>query len=320
MTPPRSPAPSRQAKAVTAFMRSTLRSLPRISDALTISFARRFFRAPPWVRAHFGAGLVRAHTDLGGVPCESIAPPTPRREGTVLYFHGGGYFCGSPLSYRHVTSTLARRIGCRVLIPDYHLAPEHPFPAAADDALAAYQELLAAGVRPERLVLVGDSAGGALVLATMAAARERGLPLPACGVCLSPWSDLAGTGDSIHENADTDALFQPGDLPRFAAIYLAGAPATDPRASPFYADLRGLPPLLVHVSGSELLRDDGLRVAAKIEAAGGYCEVFIADGLPHVWHLLLGLVPEAHRDVDAVAVFAARHLGNGRPKDAPAAD
>ena len=292
---------------VNAVMRA-LRAAPRISDAVSIRFARQFFRAPGFIRRRYTKGLKIEQGTLGGVPCEILTPNRAVNGRAVLYLHGGGYFCGSPLSYRHITGWLARKLGCRVLVPDYRLAPEHPFPAAADDALAAWASLLIEA--PEaRLALMGDSAGGALVLATMVAARDRGLALPACAVLLSPWADLALTGESYRENAATDVLFHADEMPHFASLYLGNAPADDPRASPLYADLVDLPPVLVHVSNSELLRDDGLRVCQRIEAAGGLCEKKVVEDQPHVWHLLLGLVPEAERDLKAAAAFVAKYIG-----------
>lgn len=294
-------------RLVNAVMRA-VRAAPRISDGVSIRFARRFFRAPGFVRRRFTKGLSVAQGTLGGVPCEIVAPKDVAPGRAILYLHGGGYFCGSPLSYRHLTGWLARQLGCRVLVPDYRLAPEHPFPAAADDALAAWRGLLAE-MPDAKIALMGDSAGGALALATMVAARDGGLALPACAVLLSPWADLALTGASYRENRATDVLFRAEEMPHFAALYLGDAAPDDPRASPLYADLSGLPPVLVHVSSSELLRDDGLRVCERLTAAGGSCESRVGDGLPHVWHLLLGLLPEAKRDLGAVAVFAAKHIG-----------
>jgi len=285
-----------------------VRGAPRISDGVSIRFARQFFRAPGFIRRRFTKGLTVEQGTLGGVPCEIVAPRSARADRAVLYLHGGGYFCGSPLSYRHVTGWLARKLGCRVMVPDYRLAPEHPFPAAADDALASWRALLLEW--PDaKVALMGDSAGGALALTTMVAARDQGLALPACAVLLSPWADLALTGASYQENRATDVLFRADEMPHFAALYLGDAAPDNPRASPLYADLSCLPPVLVHVSSSELLRDDGLRVSERISAAGGICETSVGEGLPHVWHLLLGLLPEAKRDLGAVAAFAARYIG-----------
>jgi acetyl esterase/lipase len=292
---------------VNAVMRA-VRAAPRISDGVSIRFARRFFRAPAFIRRRFTRGLTVEQVTLGGVPCEVLAPPRAGADRAVLYLHGGGYFCGSPLSYRHLTGWLARALGCRVFVPDYRLAPEHPFPAAADDALAAWGGL-AAGHPGAKLALIGDSAGGGLALATLVAARGRGLALPACAVLLSPWADLALTGDSNRDNAATDVLFRADEMPHFASLYLGNAPPDDPRASPLYADLSGLPPVLVHVSSSELLRDDGLRVCDRLTAAGGICESKVGEDLPHVWHLLLGLLPESARDLKAVAAFVATYIG-----------
>lgn len=295
-------------KSLVNVVMRTLRLAPRISDDVTIRFARRFFGAPAFVRRRFTRGLAVEQAVFGGVPCEVVTPPEAAQGRAVFYVHGGGYFCGTPLSYRHVTGWLARTLGCRVVAPDYRLAPEHPFPASADDVLAAWSALLG-DTTAAKIAIMGDSAGGGLALALMVTARERGLALPSCAVLLSPWTDLACTGQSVRENVKSDVLFRADELPHFASLYLGGTPADDPRASPLYATLAGLPPVLIHVSSSELLRDDGLRVCERIRTAGGRCDAKIGEGLPHVWHMLLGLLPEARRDLREAALFIAGHVG-----------
>jgi acetyl esterase/lipase len=226
----------------------------------------------------------------------------------VLYFHGGGYVACSPRTHRSITAALARRLDARAFGLDYRLAPEHPFPAALDDALQAYQWLLSQGISPGAIALAGDSAGGGMVLATLLRTREAGLPYPGCGVCFSPWTDMLGSGPSLLGNAATDFLLQPEDVPRFARLYLGKADPRDPLASPLYADLRGLPPLLVQVSESEILLDDTRAIHRRCQLAGIASTLSTYPGMPHVWQLLGSWVPETNAALGEAADFIRRHL------------
>lgn len=240
----------------------------------------------------------------------------PRR--TLLYFHGGAYIMGSPATHRHLTYRLARQSAARVFALDYRLAPEHPFPAAVDDAVACYRWLLDRGVAPESLVLGGDSAGGGLTLAALVALRDAGLPLPAAAICLSPWTDLAATGQSIRTNADADPMFNVTALGGLAAHYLGNTAPTHPLVSPLYADLRGLPPLLIQVGSTEILLDDSRRIAERARAAGVSAEIEIWSHMPHVWHLFAPRLPEGRRAIAKLGRFiAAREAA--RPLDRAAA-
>ena len=222
----------------------------------------------------------------------------------VLFLHGGGYVSCSPLTHRPITAALARDTGCRVLALDYSLAPEHQFPKAFNQAVAAIHWLIIRGSKAHEIAVVGDSAGGGLVVALLAALSEREpKALPRCGVAFSPWTDLAGTGQSLKENDGRCAMFHFENIGEFAAAYLGDAPADDPRASPMYANLSGLPPLLLHVSSSELLLDDARRVNASIQQNGGESVLRIFDGVPHGWQLLDGLVPEARASLAEAASF-----------------
>jgi acetyl esterase/lipase len=216
----------------------------------------------------------------------------------LLYLHGGGYFAGSPQTHRPITGWFARA-GFAVFAPDYRLAPEHPFPAALDDARAAYGGLLAAGHAAARLVVAGDSAGGGLALALLLALRDADVALPAAGCLFSAWTDLAGTGASMQENAQIDAMFWPEGLPQAAAFYLNGADPRTPYASPLYGDYAGLPPLLLHVGERELLRDDSVRVAARAPGA----QLRVWPVVPHVWQLLHAFLPEARESLTIAAGF-----------------
>ena len=223
----------------------------------------------------------------------------------VLYLHGGGYLFGSPKTHRQVLIAMAKAFRAPAYGLDYRLAPEHPFPAAVEDAAKAYQWLLAR--HPEAgIVLAGDSAGAGLAIATAVGVRDAGLKLPAAIVAFSPYSDLAVTGASVEANAKSCAMFTPRAIREAAAMYLAGADARDPRASPLYADLAGLPPMLLFASRHEILRDDTLRLAERAAAAGVKVELIVRDRLPHVWPVFVTLLPEARDAFTTVSAFAER--------------
>lgn len=233
----------------------------------------------------------------GRVPCEWITGAEAESRGTLLYLHGGGYTIGSINTHRALVSRLSSATGLRGLAVDYRLAPEHPFPAAVDDATAAYRWLLGQGVSPDRVVVAGDSAGGGLTVATLVALRDAGAPLPAAGVCLSPWVDMEGAGDSMATCAALDPMVQRDGLLKMAAAYLGEAHPRTPLASPLHADLRELPPLLIHVGTRETLLDDATRLAERARAAGVAAELETWDEMIHVWHAFSPLLPEADQAV-----------------------
>ena len=245
--------------------------------------------------------------DAGGVKAQWIETPASRTDRQLLYLHGGAYRVGSPATYRHFTWRLATAARARLLAIDYRLAPEHPFPAALEDTFSAYRWLLAGAA--QGLAIVGDSAGGGLALALLLKLRDAGLPLPAAAVALSPWTDLALTGASLTLNADADPMLNADDLPHFAADYLAGADSRNPYASPFYGDPFGLPPTLFHVGADEILRDDAVRMAEKMRQAKCRVELQIWPRMPHVWHLLAPLLPEARCAIAGIGDFLERVLG-----------
>ncbi len=230
---------------------------------------------------------------LNGLRCASIRPPRERPDRVLLYLHGGGYVTGSAESYLMLCIPLARALGLRVVVPEYRLAPEHPYPAALQDALKAYRALLAEGPAGSDIVLAGDSAGGGLCLAAALSLRDSGDPMPAAVICLSPWADLTNSGASHTANAKSEALLVTGALDRWAALYAAGARLDDPYLSPVRGDFRGLPPLLVQVDRGEILLDDSRAVAEKARAAGVDVSLRLWDGLWHVWPALGDLVPES---------------------------
>lgn len=230
---------------------------------------------------------------------------------TVLYFHGGGYFfCGLD-THRPTCAYLARTAQARVLSVDYRMAPEHVFPAAVDDAVAWWQELLRQGTDPKTVVFAGDSAGGGLALACMVAARDQGLPLPAGAILFSPWSDLSCSGETMKTLADADVMFNPESLPEAAALYLAGKPTTTPLASPLFANLKGLPSLMIHASRHEILLADSTRLHERAMAQGVTSEIHLRAKMPHVWPTML-MLPEARQTLKECGEFIARVARSAR--------
>ena len=244
----------------------------------------------------------------GGVPAEWLVPPGVDQRAALLYLHGGGYAAGSAATHRVVAARLAQLAGARALLPEYRLAPEHPFPSAVEDALAVYRWLLdQPDVDASRIAVAGDSAGGGLTLVLSVAARDAGLPLPAALGCVSPWTDLAGTGESMQTRARFDPCFTPQDLHLQAREYLGNADPTDPRASPLYAHLHGLPPLLAQVGEDELLLDDARRVVERARTAGVRATLEVWPGMWHVFQNQ-GTFPESRQAFQRLGWFLRRHL------------
>jgi monoterpene epsilon-lactone hydrolase len=248
--------------------------------------------------------------DVDGVPSEWVRPAAlAAGDACILYLHGGGYVIGSCNTHRPLASHLAARTGLPVLLVDYRLGPEHVFPAAVDDALTAYQWLLAHGFAADRIVIAGDSAGGGLTLATLLALRDRGLPLPAVGVPISPWTDLTLSGDSMTSMADRDPMVTRGGLQRMADWYVGDGDRSAPLVSPLFGDPAGLPPLLIHVGEVETLRDDAVRFAAVAADAGVDVTLEVWPEMIHVWHAFGAAVPESDAAVTRVAEFITQRLG-----------
>ena len=248
------------------------------------------------------------HQLLGGVPAMRVAAPGSRRDRHILFLHGGGYATGSPELYRHITWRFAAAAMAQVAVIQYRLAPEHPFPAALDDAVAAWRGLLGEGADPCHAAFLGDSAGGGLALALALRLRDEGAPLPAAIAAMSPWTDLAGTGPSLRSNAVADPMMNAGDVPALAARYLNGADPRNPYASPLYGDATGLPPTLVQVGGDEILRDDSVRIAERMRAAGVVVELEVWPRMPHVWQAFASVMPEARRAIARIGAFLRRHM------------
>jgi monoterpene epsilon-lactone hydrolase len=245
---------------------------------------------------------------LKGEWIEPIVANHAAQRRCILYLHGGAYIAMSARSSRSITRRLAVWSDARLFALDYRLAPEHPFPAALEDAVAAYRALIAAGTPPDRIVVAGDSAGGGLALALLVALRDTRDPLPAAAVLFSPWTDLAATGHSIIGNTDADALFFGSWVVPAAQHYLGVTLATNPLASPFYADLTGLPPFLVQVSDSEVLLDDSRRVTENAKRSGVQATLRIWPGLPHVWQFFAPILPEGRAALREAAGFVRAAL------------
>jgi acetyl esterase/lipase len=257
--------------------------------------------------------------DAGGVPCRLYLPePGETLPGLVVFFHGGGWVIGDLDSHDNICRSLTNRSNHAVLSVDYRLAPEHPFPAALDDAIAAYELLTSSGYPPENIALVGDSSGGGLVLGTLVALRDRGEHLPATAVCICPWTDLSLSGGSIETNAATDPMVQAANLAQMADAYLGAFDRRTPTASPLFADLTGLPPLLVQAGKGELLVDDATRVAEHATAQGVEVTLEVWDDVFHVWHSFADILPEAREAIERIGEHVDRHLGSARRADGSA--
>ena len=244
-----------------------------------------------------------------GVACEWVAAPGASHDRAILYLHGGGYAIGSIGTHRTLGYNLSQAAGAQVLIVDYRLAPEHPYPAALDDAVTAWRWLLKQGGKAGRAAIAGDSAGGGLAVATMLKLRELGEPLPACAFLSSPWTDLAGTGASVEKNAAVDPTVKGRFLTWFSALYMNGADPRTPYASPLYADLKGLPPMLIHVGAVEILLDDSTRLAERARAAGVEVECEVWPDMLHVWHLFAPMLSEGREAIAKAGAFIARRTG-----------
>jgi monoterpene epsilon-lactone hydrolase len=246
--------------------------------------------------------------NAGGVRADRVATRASQPGRHILFLHGGGFIAGSPSLYRQLTWRIASAARASVVSLDYRLAPEHPFPAALDDAVAAYRWLLAQGAAPQRVAVMGDSAGGGLALSLLLRLRDEGVPLPAAAVALSPWTDLAMTGRSFTANALADPLLSAEQARRFVGYYLDGADPRSPYASPLYGEPAGLPPTIIQVGSDEVLRDDAVRMAERMRAAGCRVELEIWPRMPHVWHLFAPVMPEAHHAITRIGEFVAEAM------------
>jgi epsilon-lactone hydrolase len=241
--------------------------------------------------------------DAPGLSGEWVRVPHSRADRVILYLHGGAFCMGSPASHRNLVAWLCASAGARALSLDYPLAPEHPFPAALDHTIAAYRFLRTTGVAPDRIAFGGDSAGANLVLAALLMLRDAGEPLPAAAACISPPTDLTGGSPSLVSRAHLDPMVRLESVGPLCRAYAGGTRADDPRLSPLAADLKGLPPLLIHVGSNEILFDDSLRFARKAREAGVDVRLEVGEELWHVWHAAVPYVPESTRAVQRIGRF-----------------
>jgi epsilon-lactone hydrolase len=244
---------------------------------------------------------------LGGVPVVTVETPGNDPSAVLLYFHGGAYALGSAADSVGLAADVARRTGARAISVDYRLAPEHPFPAGIEDALAAYRALLDEGTPSDRIGFVGESAGGGVVAATLVALKEAGLPQPSSAVVFSPWVDLTVSGDSAAGKADVDPALTPQGLRTRARDYLGAADPASPRVSPIFADLTGLPPLLIQVGSHEILLDDATRLAARAAAHDVQVQLQVWPEVPHVFQGFAAMLDEADDALRSAAAFTQAH-------------
>jgi acetyl esterase/lipase len=285
-----------------------LRSQPVVNPNASVEEARAGFEQ---VASMFpvDADIKREAVSAGGIKAEWVSAPDADAGRAVLYLHGGGYVIGSINTHRSLAARLSRASRARVLVIDYRLAPEHPHPAAVDDAVAAYRWMLAQGLKPARITVAGDSAGGGLTVATLLAIRDAKLPLPGAGACLSPWVDLEGIGESMTTKAGVDPIVQKTGLLQMAAAYLGGKDPRTPLAAPLYADLSGLPPLLIQVGTAETLLDDASRLAERARKAGVTVSYEPWESMIHVWHLFAPMLDEGQQAIDRIGEFVRKQAG-----------
>lgn len=267
---------------------------------------KRLRRIEPFVpRPPKGTTTLALEAD--GIQALRIDVPQARRDRCVLFFHGGGYSYGNAPLYQDFMWRIGTAARASVVYFDYRLAPEHPFPAALDDAVRVAR-WVATQFDPQRIAFVGDSAGGGLVLATLKKLRDQADTLPRAAVAISPWTDLALTGPSLRTNYKADPMMDAAQFPAIAKRYVGGADPRDPYVSPLYGDAAGLPPTLIQAGSDEVLLDDAVRMAEAMRAAGCDIELDVWPKMPHVWHLYARILPEGRKAIDRVGQFLDRKM------------
>jgi monoterpene epsilon-lactone hydrolase len=258
--------------------------------------------------------LIEDEVDAGGVPSLWVSAPGVSDDRELLHFHSGGYVMGSAKGYREFAYRLSRAADARVLVPDYRLAPEYPYPAPVEDALKVYR-WLAAQVEPSRIVTTGDSAGGGLNLAMLLALRDGGDTLPAAAVAISPLTDLAAEGQSYESNRERDPVVTKELAVGMGIVYLGEGrdPKDTPLGSPLYAEVHGLPPLFVVAGEAETLRDDSVRFVEKVRAAGGQAELAVANDMLHIFPLFASILPEGREAIDQIGAFIKEYSPQAEP-------
>ncbi|MFJ6076652.1 alpha/beta hydrolase [Streptomyces sp. NPDC093065] len=257
-------------------------------------------------------GVSFERVELNGVPTMLVVPEELNDDRTLLYIHGGGYVHGAVEGYVGLTGHYAKRMRARVYAPDYRQAPEHTFPAPIDDVFSAYQALLSAGTAPERIAISGDSAGGAMVITVMRKARDADLPLPVAGVAISPWADLTHCGPSVRSRAGTDPLTSGELLDDLAHTFLGDALPTDPDASPVYAEVRGLAPTLIQMGENEVMLSGAITLAGRLAEQRVRTTLEVWPHMFHVWHMLVGHLPQSDEALDNAVSFIVREYERAR--------
>lgn len=291
--------PSLRARLIRYFARRHFQDIGSDSDiaALRTRFETmtRHLRVPGGVSVRNGT--------IAGIECDWLVPAGCESAPLLCYLHGGAYLMGSSRTHRRMVACIAKQGGVRAVLPNYRLAPEHPFPAAIEDACSVYGKLLDQGEDPGRIVIAGDSAGGGLTMATLITLRDAGEPLPAAAVLLSPWLDLTAEGESLRTRAEVEPLFRASEMKDVAAYYCRPDQVRDPRVSPVNADVSGLPPVFVQVGDHEILLSDSTRIADRISAAGGRVTLKIWPDMWHVFQFFAGQMPEADRAIADIGRF-----------------
>jgi epsilon-lactone hydrolase len=296
---------------------TVLRNGTNFSTLLPIETQRKLLepKRPP-------TDVVRSSTAtparIAGVPSYWVERPESARDRVVVYLHGGGYSVGSFRSHTDLVARICKESGARTLVPEYRLAPEHPFPAQLEDSVKVYRHLLDTGFDPSRIVLAGDSAGGGLTVSTLLALRGAGVPMPAAAVLLSPWTDLEARGASVETNAEWDYITRRG-LDVYVRRFVRRHDLRNPMAAPAYAELHGLPPLLIQVGEAEALRDDAVTLAERARAAGVAVELEIWPDMIHVFQAFASLSAEAREAVERVGAFCRLHVGAAPSEGDPTA-
>jgi acetyl esterase/lipase len=249
------------------------------------------------------AGIKVTPSHIAGLAAEWLSDAPSEPKATILYLHGGGYVLGASATRRNLASRLAIAAGAQALVPEYRLAPEHPFPAGVQDAVAVYEALLNNGAAASTMVVMGDSAGGGLCAALLLSLRDAGRPLPALGVLISPWTDLTLSGKSYRTRANLDPIDRLPPLRHMANCYVGSGDRTTPLASPLFGDLRGLPPLLIQVGDHEVLLDDSVAFAEKAHASGVQVQLDVWPEMWHVWHTASPALPEANEAIDRIGAY-----------------
>lgn len=275
-------------------------------SADVLKLRRRLDRLGSLLMKAFRVKLER--TTINGLYAEWLRPKKARRGKVLLYLHGGAYVMGSCRSHRQMVSHIARAAGIDALVPEYRLSPEHKFPDAIDDAVGVYRELLASGIKPEDIVISGDSAGGGLTVATLLSLRDAGDPMPAAAVLLSPFLDATASGESASTRADKDPWFHASDMKVVVEHYCGESQERNPLVSPVFANAAGLPPVYIHVGDHEILLSDSTRFADNLRAAGGEVEIEVWPEMWHVFQLFIGKMPEARRAINKIGEYVRARL------------